>query len=221
MKILALVPLRGGSKSIIKKNIKFIADKPLCEWTLSAAVDSQLIEEVYVSTDSQEIKKVVQSLDMEVRVIDRPAELATDSSSTESVIMHFMDQIDFDCLVTIQATSPLLQSNDLDQALEYFIDKEFDSLLSVVRTKSFFWDERGFPINYNPLERPRRQEFKGTLMENGAFYITDKKILEQTECRLGGNIGFYEMSSETATEIDEASDWEIVSNLLKKRHNLS
>jgi N-acylneuraminate cytidylyltransferase len=58
-------------------------------------------------------------------------------------------------------------------------------------------------------------------MENGAFYITDKKILEQTECRLGGNIGFYEMSSETATEIDEESDWEMVSNLLKKRHNLS
>ena len=55
----------------------------------------------------------------------------------------------------------------------------------------------------------------------GAFYITDKKILEQTECRLGGKIGFYEMSSETATEIDEASDWEMVSNLLKKRHNLS
>ena len=87
----------------------------------------------------------------------------------------------------------------------------------LLEPRGFFWDERGIPINYNPLKRPRRQEFKGTLMENGAFYVTSKKILEQTECRLGGKIGFYEMPFETATEIDEASDWEIVANLLKRR----
>ena len=127
----------------------------------------------------KKIKRVVNNLNIKVNVIDRPAELATDTASTESVMLHFMDQIDFDCLVTIQATSPLLQSNDLDQALEYFLSNKFDSLLSVVRSKRFFWDEKGFPINYNPMYRPRRQEFKGTLMENGAFYITNKDILEK------------------------------------------
>ena len=114
---------------------------------------------------------------MQVKLIDRPTELATDTASTESVMLHFMDQVDFDCLVTIQATSPLLQSNDLDQALEYFLSNKFDSLLSVVRSKRFFWDEKGFPINYNPKYRQRRQEFKGTLMENGAFYITNKDMI--------------------------------------------
>ena len=217
MKILALIPLRGGSKNISKKNIKPIAGKPLCAWTLSAAVDSHFIEEVYVSTDSKEIKTVVQSLNMAVSVIDRPAELATDTASTESVMLHFMKQVDFDCLVTIQATSPLLESNHLDQALKYFVSNKFDSLLSVVRSKRFFWDERGVPINYNPIHRPRRQEFKGTLMENGAFYITNKDILKKTKCRLGGSIGFYEMPQEAGVEIDELSDWQTVSNLLKKR----
>ena len=132
-----------------------------------------------------------------------------------------MKQVDFDCLVTIQATSPLLESNHLDQALKYFVSNKFDSLLSVVRSKRFFWDEKGFPINYNPMYRPRRQEFKGTLMENGAFYITNKDILEKTKCRLGGSIGFYEMSEESGVEIDELSDWLTVSNLLEKRQKIS
>lgn len=217
MKIFALIPLRGGSKSIPKKNIKSIATKPLAAWTLEAAAKSTQISAVYVSTDSEEISTVVQGLGLGIKVIQRPAEFATDEASTESVMLHFMSQLDFDLLLTIQATSPLLTAEDLDRAIVQFQQQQLDSMLSAVRTKRFFWNDDATPINYDPLHRPRRQDFDGILMENGAFYITKREILERYQCRLGGKIGIYEMDESTAVEIDEPEDWERVERLLLKR----
>jgi N-acylneuraminate cytidylyltransferase len=129
-----------------------------------------------------------------------------------------MREVPFDVLVTIQATSPLLTSHDLDRALAQFHEQPLDSMLSAVRTKRFFWNDDATPINYDPLHRPRRQDFRGTLMENGAFYITRHDILEQHQCRLGGKIGIYEMDESTAVEIDEPEDWVLVERLLLQRH---
>ena len=213
----ALLPLRGGSKGIPKKNIKHLAGKPLSAWALEAAANCPAINTVYVSTDSKEIADVVQGLGLGVHVIMRPAEFATDESSSESVMLHFLSQVDFDRLVTIQATSPLLEAQDLEQALIQFHEQQLDSMLSAVRTKRFFWHDDGTAINYDPLHRPRRQEFRGTLMENGAFYITRREILERHQCRLGGKIGIYEMDESTAVEIDEPDDWERVEQLLLRR----
>jgi len=214
IKTVALIPLRGGSKSIPKKNIKEICGKPLCEWVIQAAVGSDEIDEVYVSTDSGEIRDVVENLNLGVNVIDRPVEHASDEATTESVMLHFMGQVEFDRIVTIQATSPLLKANDIDAALTQFKQDNLDSMVSAVRTKRFFWADDGTPINYVPAQRPRRQDFKGTLMENGAFYVTTREVLSNDNCRLGGKIGVFEMSESTAYEIDEPSDWEIVSNQL-------
>jgi N-acylneuraminate cytidylyltransferase len=216
MKIAALIPLRGGSKSIPRKNIKNIAGKPLAAWVLEASMRASRIDAVYVSTDSDEIADVARGLGLGVGIVSRPAEFATDEASTESVMLHFMTQVDFDALVTIQATSPLLRAQDLDQALVQFRERQLDSMLSAVRTKRFFWNDDATPINYNPLRRPRRQEFDGTLMENGAFYITRREILERCQCRLGGRIGIYEMDESTAAEIDEPEDWERIERLLLK-----
>jgi CMP-N-acetylneuraminic acid synthetase len=214
MKILALIPLRGGSKSIKNKNIKTIAGKPLCEWVLMSALNSKLIEKVYVSTDSERIKNVVNNIDSRINIIDRPEEYSTDESSTESVMQHFQMNIDFDFLVTIQATSPLLESKHIDLALKHFFDNGYDSLLSVVRTKRFFWTKEGEAINYEPESRPRRQDYDGIFMENGAFYITSKDMLNKTGSRLSGSIGLYEMPAETGLEIDEPLDWHIVEKQL-------
>lgn len=216
-KIVALIPLRGGSKGIPLKNIKPIGGKPLCAWVLETATGSERIYSVYVSTDSERIKETVVSLGLGVGIIDRLAQHATDEASTESVMLHFMEEVDFDVLVTIQATSPLLESWHLSEALARFEREELDSMLSAVRTKRFFWTDDARPINYDPLHRPRRQEFAGTLMENGAFYITRREILAQTGCRLGGRIGIYEMPEDTAVEIDEPRDWELMSKILEKR----
>ncbi len=213
----ALIPLRGGSKSIPKKNIKPLCGKPLSAWVLEAAAGSRQIDAVYISTDSVEIADVVRKLDLCVRVIIRPAEFATDEASTESVMLHFMTQVEFNMLVTIQATSPLLKSSDLDEAISQFQEQRLDSMLSAVQSKRFFWNKDATPINYDPLHRPRRQDFAGTLMENGAFYITKREILERSRCRLGGRIGIFEMDESTAVEIDEPDDWQRVERLIIRR----
>lgn len=218
LKNLALVPLRGGSKGIPKKNIKSIAGKPLCAWVLESAVNCKLIDDVYVSTDSEEIAEVVNSLDLGVKIVMRPSEFATDRASTESVMQHFVSKVNFDVLTTIQATSPLLTSKHLEIAINQFEIENLDSMLTAVRSKRFFWNDNGTPINYDPLSRPRRQDFKGTYMENGAFYLTKKSILEHFNCRLGGKIGIFEMPEETILEIDEPSDWDNIEKLLMENN---
>jgi N-acylneuraminate cytidylyltransferase len=112
-KTVALVPLRGGSKSIPLKNIKDIAGKPLCAWVLEAASHAKNIDKVFVSTDSEAIRTVVDSLNLNIEIIQRPAAYSTDEASTESVMLHFMSEVNFEKVVTIQATSPLLKSTQL------------------------------------------------------------------------------------------------------------
>lgn len=217
MRFVALVPLRSGSKSIQSKNTKYIAGKPLCAWPLHAALSCSEIDEVWVSTESEKIKKAVSSLDPRIAILDRPANLAMDGSSTESVMLHFMEHAEFDALVTIQATTPQLLGRDLGDAIKCFVRKDADSLLSAVRMKRFLWADDGTPLNYNPAERPRRQEWRGTLVENGAFYITKREILRQYKCRLAGKILIHEMDEEALIEIDEPEDWHVVEELLARR----
>lgn len=222
--IIAFIPVRGGSKSIPLKNIKIINGKPLVYWTLEAAVNCKEIERVFVSTDSIEIKNVVKAYGSEkVEIVDRSEEVSSDYASTESVMLEFARKIKFNSLVLIQATSPLLDTLDLSNGINIYKNTNVDSLLSVVRQKRFIWkelnDRCAQPLNYLPQNRPRRQEFDGFLVENGAFYITSRKILLEQKCRLGGKIGFYEMEEESYFEIDEPSDWIIVEQLLKKKNN--
>lgn len=217
-KIVSLIPLRGGSKSIPYKNIKLMAGKPLSYWTCKAATESKYIDGVYVSTDDAKIKAVVADFGLEVNIIDRPAEFAQDTSSTESVMLHFMEQIpDFDVLNLIQATSPFTTSADLDTAIEMFFEKQYDSLLTGVLYKKFYWTPNGVPLNYDYTRRPRRQEFEGVVNENGAFYLTKKEILEKHKNRLGGKIGIYVMPEEKAIDIDEPGDWDLAEQILLKQ----
>jgi len=211
------VPLRGGSKSIPKKNIKLLNGKPLCSYVLDAAVKSTVLDQIYVSTDCSEIAEIVYSLGIDVHVIRRPSEISQDSSSTEEAMIHLATQVDFDHLITLQATSPLLTELDIDNAYLHFTSGIYDSLLSATRVKRFFWSDDSKPLNYKPSSRPRRQDFAGTLMENGAIYITSRNVLASIKCRLGGRIGIYEMPEHTAIEIDEPSDWNLVESLLLSR----
>lgn len=216
-KTVALIPLRGGSSSIPRKNIRVIAGKPLCAWVLEAACTALGASNVFISTDSAEIAGVVTGLGLGVTIIDRPAELATDTASTESVMLHFADIVDFETVITLQATSPLTRPDDIKKAMSSFKKLKYDSMLTGVRTGRFFWTRDGKALNYNPRNRPRRQDVDGWFMENGAFYITKRSILERFKCRIGGKTGIYEMRAETAVEIDEPEDWNAVERLLMKR----
>jgi len=217
----ALVPLRGGSKGIPDKNIRMIAGKPLCAWVLEAACQSGVFTRVVVSTDSPRIAEMVRGLNLPVEILDRPTELATDEASTESVMLHAAQKLDFDVLATIQATSPLIKPEDFQNAYNLFNTGGYDSLLTAVRIKRFFWSDSGTALNYIPRQRPRRQDFIGSLMENGAFYFTKRSVLAHENCRLGGCIGIYEMAAESAVEIDEPEDWTLVERALLNRSTQS
>lgn len=218
----ALIPVRGGSKSIPHKNIREIAGKPLVYWTAKAANDCQMIDKVYIATDSDLIRETVEAFGMgKVEVIGRNAENASDTASTESVMLEFAEKYMFDNIALIQATSPLLISDDLRGGFEIFSQPDTDSVLSAVPQKRFHWenDSDGFarPINYDVFHRPRRQEFKGCLVENGAFYITSRDLLLKSKNRISGRIRAYEMNETAYYEIDEPSDWEIIELLLMQR----
>lgn len=224
----AFIPVRGGSKSIPLKNIKPIAGKPLVYWTVRAACLCRAIDRVYIATDSEKIRQTVESfkrgresaLFEKAVVIDRSAQSASDTASTESAMLEFAEAHDFDTIALIQATSPLLRAEDLERGFAAFDEEGTDSVLSVVRQKRFHWatdaGRYAHPTNYDVFHRPRRQEFDGYLVENGAFYITSRKCLLQTKNRVSGHIRAVEMSEDTFFEIDEPSDWVIIEALMKK-----
>jgi len=217
---IAFIPARCGSKSIPLKNIKLFCGKPLIYWSLFSAQKSSSIDKIYVATDCLEIKNTVNSFQFsKVEIYDRKPENAGDLSSSDSVILEFIeekklnDEINF---ALIQATSPLIQPADIDNCFGNFKIEKCDSLLSCVRIKRFFWSESMQPINYNYLNRPRRQDFKGTLMENGAIYISRVKNIKQSKNRISGRISIYEMHENTAIEIDEYEDWQAAESFMKK-----
>lgn len=218
----AFIPVRGGSKSIPLKNIKKICGMPLVYWTVRAASECEHIDVVYVATDSELIESTVKSFGLpKVMVIGRSAESASDTASTESAMLEFAENYDFDNIALIQATSPLLTAEDLNKGFELFAEPDTDSIISAVRQKRFNWqiNENGiaYPTNYDVYNRPRRQEFDGYLVENGAFYITSKPDLMKSKNRVSGKIRAVEMSEDTFFEIDEPSDWIIIESLMKKR----
>ncbi len=218
---IAFIPVRGGSKSIPLKNIKLLNGKPLVYWTTKAAQEAKCVDKLVIATDSEEIKKTVLSIGFsKLEVFDRSTENAQDTSSTESVILEYLANVQADNLILIQATSPLLKSEHIDGMFETLAHSDADSIFSGVREKQFHWieGENGLqPINYDYRNRPRRQEFQGIIAENGACYINSVSNILRDKCRLSGKILAYELPPETAYEIDEESDWIIVEELMKKR----
>jgi N-acylneuraminate cytidylyltransferase len=219
-KIIAFIPVRGGSKSIPLKNIKLFCGKPLVYWNILALQNSKKVDKIIVATDSDEIKRTVNEFRFDrVEIYNRSAENATDAASTENVMLEYISQSDLsgnDIFMLVQATSPLTETKHFDEALDMFFDNGFDSILTCVRNYRFFWNEDGTSKNYDYKKRPRRQDFKGELMENGAFYINTVRNILTSENRLSGKIGIYEMPEHTAMEIDEPDDWTILESLMYK-----
>ena len=217
---LAFIPVRGGSKSIPLKNIKDFCGKPLVYWNVKALQGCLAIDKIIVATDSPQIKETVTAFNFsKVEVYDRKAENAVDTASTESVMLEYIEASnlsDNDLFLLVQATSPLTRTEDFEGGLSLYNSGKFDSLLSCVRNKRFFWNEDGTSKNYDYKSRPRRQDFDGMLMENGAFYINSVKNIKETKNRLSGKIGIYEMPEYTATEIDEQDDWTILESLMRR-----
>lgn len=224
----AFIPVRGGSKSIPLKNIKLLNGKPLVYWTVAAACDCGYIDRVYVATDSDQIKQAVSVFAREdkerfkkVYVVGRSEESVTDTASTEMAMLEFAKTHEFDNIVLIQATSPMLTGADLDNGFTVLEGNDTDSVISVVPQKRFMWqiDNEGIasPSNYDVFNRPRRQEFEEYYVENGAFYITSRKLLLESQNRVSGKIRVALMSEDSYYEIDEPEDFAVVEGLMLKR----
>ena len=224
MSTIAFIPVRGGSKSIPLKNIKPFCGKPLVCWNIEALEACDAIDRIIVATDNETIAQTVLSFNYsKTEIFHRNAENASDTASTESAMLEYINQAHLPnetVFLLVQATSPLTQPEDFVNALTKYHDNAYDSLLTCVRNKRFFWSDDGKSLNYNFLHRPRRQDFSGMMMENGAFYISTVGKIIQSGNRLSGNIGIYEMPDYTATEIDEPDDWTYLEQLMHK-HILS
>jgi N-acylneuraminate cytidylyltransferase len=222
--ILAIIPARGGSKGIPKKNIRPIAGKPLLAYSIEQAWGTPSITRVVVSTDDPEIKAVAQTYRAEV--VDRPAEISGDTASSESALLHVLDHLrqqegyEPDLVVFLQATSPLRQPDDIQRAIDTLRRENADSLLSVTAFHGFVWrieDGRATSFNYDYQHRPRRQDAPEDVMENGSIYVFKPWVLWEKKNRLGGKIAVHRMSVLDSFQVDEPDDLILIEQLLAIR----
>lgn len=221
MQKIGIIPLRSGSKSIKNKNRKKMLGRPLFTWVLCEAYKSNL-DKIYVFTDDEKIIEYIKEeygyLER-IDVLNRSEESATDEASTEFAMKEFVKKInyDYDLLCLLQATSPLTTKEDINLILKKVEEENYDSALTVVKDKRFIWGEDGKAINYDYNKRPRRQDFEGFLVENGAIYATTKQQFEKSGMRIGRKIATVNMPRDTLLEIDEPEDWFILEKLLENR----
>jgi CMP-N,N'-diacetyllegionaminic acid synthase len=219
LKTLGIIPARGGSKGVPRKNIKLLNGKPMLQYTIEAAQGSKL-DRFIVSTEDAEIKKISQDLGAEV--LNRPEELASDSADTAHVMAHVLQTIDYkpDVVVLLQPTSPLRNAIHINEALDVFRGGHFDSLLSVSQFYSFVWAmgiQCPYPVNYDPYgRRPRRQDKLNEFLENGAIYIFKAKEFLEKQFVLPGKLGFYVMPEEVSREVDTPFDFWICEKILEE-----
>ncbi|MFP3043038.1 acylneuraminate cytidylyltransferase family protein [Treponema primitia] len=221
--IIGIIPARGGSKGIPRKNIINFCGKPLLSWTIEHAKKSDSIRNVYVSTDDNEISDI--SFQYGANVIRRPPEIAGDTASSESALIHALNEIEkkekkVDLIVFYQATSPLRQPFDTDKAVDLFYQENADSLFSATTLDDFtIWGERDGilqSINFDYKNRGRRQDRKPNFLENGSLYIFTPEVLRKENNRIGGKISIYIMPFWQSYEIDSYEEIELCEYYMKK-----
>lgn len=222
MEYLAIIPARGGSKGVPRKNLRLLCGKPLVAWTIESARTARRVGRVIVSTDDDEIARVSTLAGAEVP-FRRPVELAQDTTPTEPVLLHALEAMEErgyrpDAVVLLQPTSPVRRAGTIDRAIEHFEAREADSLVSVCATHHFFWrDPRAPRAMYDYRNRPRRQDIaepERWFRENGSIYITSASKLRASGNRLAGAIALYTMSEHESWEIDSELDFRIVEAMM-------
>jgi len=224
MTVDAIILARGGSKGIPGKNIIDFCGKPLLAWTIEQCASSNSIRNVWVSSDSQDILDVAQQY--YAKPILRPVEISGDHASSELGWMHAMQFIEkntspLDVILAPQVTSPLRETSDIDNGIKQFIAGDFDSMFSCsIAEDLFFWerlsDNTLTSVNYDYLNRKRRQDIPEQLIENGSFYLFKPNVLRENKNRLGGKIGCVVMEFWKMNEIDSLDDIKMCSALMEE-----
>lgn len=216
MKILAVIPARAGSKAIPNKNIRSVNGHPMIYYAINNALQSKFITDIIVSTDSYEVKIIAEQ--MGVKCHWRRPELCEDSVALDAVIYDAVisDNSDFDYVVTMQATSPTLQTSTLDSAIKYAIDNDLDTVISAINAPHLSWrDENGKKVpNYK--KRLNRQYLPANYMETGAFLISNRNVVTETS-RIGEKLDVYEVSENEAIDVDTFIDLYAVGEILNQK----
>jgi len=217
-KIFCIIPARTGSKRIKNKNIVKIKGKELILYSLESAIKCKKIEKIFVSTNSKIITNICSKYkDSRLKIISRSKKSETDTASTEILLNEFLKKHNCDILILLQATNIFIKQKDLSDAIDKFIKDKYDSMLSVVKSDRFFWEDKKknfYPINYNPKKRPRSQNINNFYVENGSFYIFFTNKFKKEKSRLFKKIGFYEMEKKAYFEIDNKEDLNIVKKII-------
>ena len=226
MYTVAIIPARGGSKGLQKKNIYPVAGKPLLAWTIQQALASKSIDKVFVSTDSLIISGVAREYGAEV--IERPAKLAGDKSSSESAISHALEviEVEYDMpvstVVFLQATSPLRKPGDIDAAVEVFRREGADSLISVTKSDDLtLWESREGKwesVNFDYRHRGMRQDRPTQFIENGSIYIFTPETLATFGNRIGEKLSTYQMEFWQTWEIDTLEEIDLIQYYMFKKN---
>lgn len=217
-KIACFIPVRSRSKRIKNKNITNICGEPLIKYVCKKIIKSKLINKFYIGSDNYKIFSKIGKLKNKINFFKRSKKSSSDLASSEVVLLDFLrENKNIDILVFVQATNPFISHKYIDEAINKFIKKKYDSLLSVVESKHFLWEKKLLTksINYNYKKRTMSQSLKGYYVENGSFYIFYKDKFLKYKNRLHGKIGVYEMPVESIHEIDSKEDLRIVKKLLK------
>lgn len=221
-KVTAIIPARAGSKGIPNKNIIDFCGKPLIAWSIEQAIQSDYVEDIYVSTDGKEIAEISEQYG--AKIIWRPSNLASDTASSESAVLHAIGEIEKRHIVKsvlfLQPTSPIRLSIDIDNAVRIFLNKSYDSLFSMCFLEDLcIWKKTQNMIQsltYDYQNRGRRQDREPLLLENGSIYVFKTEILKTYNNRLGGKIGVYEMPFDRSYEIDNLNDIETCVYFMRK-----
>lgn len=220
MKILAVIPARGGSKGIPRKNVRLMNGKPLISYSIENAKKCDLITDIVVTTDDEEIMGIAKL--SSVDYVERTSELAGDKVTLDPVVYdavlktELRKNVKYDIIITLQATSPLLKGETLEKAVESFINNKGDTYISVVNKPHLSWcrNETGYFPNYT--QRLNRQQLPPNYVETGAFFITKREFVKP-DSRMGKDISVFEVPEEESIDIDSVSDWIICENILKKK----
>lgn len=225
--ILIVIPARGGSKGIPKKNIYPINGKPLILYTIDVALRAELEGDIVVSTDSDEIADVVKTYTNLVEIVKRPDDISGDNATTESALLHAIDYMkdkygkEYSEIITLQATSPFRKSETLKKfvAEYYLVNDQYDAQLTLTEDRTDFWIKNGAG-EYERLQKnaPRRRQDRQPLyIENSSIYITNVSALKETKSVLGRRTAGFIIGADESLDINEFIDIQLAEVLLKNR----
>lgn len=221
-KVLGLIPARGGSKGVPRKNIRMLAGKPLIAWTIEEAQKSKHIDRLVLSSEDEEIIEVAKSFGCEVPFV-RPIELAADDTPGIAPVLHALRQLpSYDIVVMLQPTSPLRTVQDIDESLNFFVNNSAHVCVSISEvTKNPYWMFTMDEDNYleKLLERnkivSRRQDLPKIYTPNGALFIAKNSYLLEKKSFYTKDTTGYVMPKERAFDIDDEFDFIICENIGK------